>query len=64
MDVELKIAALEQLLVAMLKDSTANGSDPRLIKRRAQAALMGSDGPGGPDEKVKASEYLDQFLGK
>lgn len=63
-DSTIRIAALEQLVKAMLADAAYRGTDAHAVKQKAQGALMGSDGPGGPTQKVSACEYLDSLLGK
>jgi len=62
-EVMIRIAALEQLVKAMLKDSMLNGTNPDVIKQRAQGALLESDVLGGPEQKTKAREYLESLLG-
>ncbi|WP_275545307.1 MULTISPECIES: hypothetical protein [unclassified Pseudomonas] len=61
-DVEIRIAVLEHLVKAMLKDSTLNGTFIHQIKGSVRASLLGSDGLGGPEQKSKACEYLDRLI--
>ncbi|MFK4075170.1 hypothetical protein ACI2KX_15800 [Ectopseudomonas khazarica] len=61
-DVEIRIAVLEHLVMAMLKDSTNNGTFIHQIKDSVRGTLLGSKGPGGPEQKSKACEYLDRLI--
>lgn len=57
MDQEARIAALEHLMAALFRKFSgtldANGSF-----ESAKASIMGSNGPGGPDQKSEAMEAL------
>lgn len=52
-----QIDALEHLLIAVL-NSTPGAPKGYLIKQ-AQGSLLGSDGPGGPDQKSEAVNHLN-----
>ena len=60
-----QVDALEHLLLAIMKTSTVSIPRP-VIFEKAQSSLLGSDGPGGPQQKSEAVEYhkyLERQLG-
>jgi hypothetical protein len=57
-----QIDALEHLLIAVL-NSTPGAPKDYLIER-AQGSLMGSDGPGGPEQKSAAVSYLSYIASR
>ncbi|MBU6957194.1 hypothetical protein KRR23_05495 [Pseudomonas sp. CVAP len=52
-----QIDALEHLLIAVLKSSP--GAPKDYLIEKAQGSLLGSDGPGGPEQKSEAVDYLN-----
>jgi len=52
-----QIDAIEQLLMAVLKINGMSLSVSTVFQK-AEAALMGSDGPPGSTQKVDAANYL------
>lgn len=52
-----QIDALEHLLVAVLNSGMTTVPRTYLFEQ-AQGSIMGSDGPGGPEQKSEAMEYL------
>lgn len=52
-----QIEAVEHLLLAVLKRSKISLQSD-LAFEDAYASLLGSDGPGGPEQKSEAVEYL------
>ncbi|AOS74423.1 hypothetical protein BH711_10880 [Pseudomonas fluorescens] len=52
-----QIDAIEKLLMAVLKTSGASLSSSTVFAK-AQALIMGSDGPSGTTEKTNAANYL------
>lgn len=51
-----QIDALEHLLIAVL--SSTPGAPKKHLIETAQGSLLGSDGPGGPEQKTEAVDYL------
>lgn len=51
-----QINALEHLLIAVL--SSTPGAPKDYLIDKAKGSLMGSDGPGGPEQKSEAVGYL------
>lgn len=58
-----QVDALEHLLIAVL-NSTINSVPTAYLFESAQGSLMGSNGPGGPEQKSKAVEYLNYIRGQ
>lgn len=59
-----QVEAIEHLLIAVLKSSISNGVPKHYLIEKAQASLMGSDGPGGPEQKTAAVEYLQHIASR
>lgn len=57
MSQQAQIDALEHLLLAVLKRSKMT-LVAETVFEDAKSSIMGSDGPGGPERKTKAAEYL------
>jgi hypothetical protein len=57
-----QIDALEHLLIAVL-NSTPGAPKSYLIEK-AQASLLGSDGPGGPEQKSEAVSHLNYIASR
>lgn len=57
-----QIDALEHLLIAVL--SSTPGAPKNHLIETAQGSLMGSDGPGGPEQKTEAVSYLDYIASR
>jgi hypothetical protein len=55
-----QIDAVEHLLLTVLK-RTKMTLQTEQVFADAQASVMGSDGPGGPQQKEEAAEYLAQL---
>lgn len=55
-----QIDALEHLLLSVIKSNKVS-IEAFEIFERAQASLMGSNGPGGPTQKTAAVEYLKRL---
>ncbi|WP_122747168.1 hypothetical protein [Pseudomonas sp. H26/SER47-MNA-CIBAN-0231] len=53
-----QVDAIEHLLIAVLNSSMSTGVPKSYLLETAQASLLGSDGPGGPEQKSAAVEYL------
>ncbi|WAT26318.1 hypothetical protein [Pseudomonas sp. GXZC] len=51
-----QVDALEHLLIAVL--SSTPGAPKDYLIEKAQGSLAGSDGPGGPEQKLEAGKYL------
>ena len=54
-----QIDALEHLLIAVLNSSISTGVSKDFLIQNAQGSLLGSDGPGGPEQKSEAVNYLN-----
>ena len=59
-----QVEALEHLLVAVLNSSIATGVPKDYLLEKAKASLLGSDGPGGPQQKGEAVDYLHHIASK
>lgn len=57
-----QVDAVEHLLIALLKRSKVTLATDQVFSD-AHASLMGSDGPGGPNEKSEAADYLMHLKG-
>lgn len=57
-----QIDALEHLLIAVLNSAIATGVAKSHLLEAAQVSLLGSNGPGGPEQKSDALDYLN-FIG-
>ncbi|MFV3319383.1 hypothetical protein [Pseudomonas sp. NY15374] len=55
-----QVDAIEHLLMAVLKSSGMTMNSFKAFEK-AQGSLMGSDGPGGPEQKSAAAQYLDHL---
>jgi hypothetical protein len=55
-----QIDAVEQLLMAFLRTHSFR-ADVEIAFDKADAALMGSDGPPGTEQKTKAANYLSHL---
>ncbi|MBP1086057.1 MULTISPECIES: hypothetical protein [Pseudomonas] len=55
-----QIDALEHLLMAVLKSSPMTMNSFKAFEN-AQSSLLGSNGPGGPNEKSAAVDYLSHL---
>ena len=55
-----QVDALEHLLLAILRTSAVSIPLP-VIFEKAQSSILGSDGPGGPQQKSEAVEYLNHL---
>jgi len=62
MDTDARLAALEHLVIALIKEQSLRaGHPPEAVFRVAAGAIMGSNGPGGPKEKAAAREALENI---
>lgn len=61
MSTDSRVAALEHLFAAVLKEAKKKGIDVDQLFERANSSLFGSDGPGGPDQKSEAADYLKEL---
>lgn len=62
MDADARLAALEHLVIAIIKElSLRAGHPPEAVFNIAAGSIMGSDGPGGPREKAAAREALENI---
>ncbi|ULT72987.1 hypothetical protein [Pseudomonas sp. BC42] len=57
-----QIDALEHLLIAVL--SSTPGAPKKYLVETAQGSLLGSDGPGGPEQKSAAVDYLNYIASR
>ncbi|MBH3377136.1 MULTISPECIES: hypothetical protein [Pseudomonas] len=57
-----QVEALEHLLIAVLNSSITTGVPKDYLLETAKASLLGSDGPGNPEQKTEAVEYL-RYIG-
>ena len=57
-----QVDAIEHLLIAVLNSSISNGVPKEDLLERANSSLFDSDGPGGPEQKTEAAEYL-KYIG-
>lgn len=64
MNNQAQVEALEHLLVAVLNSSISTGVPKDYLLEKAQASLLGSDGPGGPEQKSEAVDYLRHIASK
>lgn len=58
MSTDSRVAALEHLFAAVLKEARKKGIDVDQLFEQANYSLLGSDGPGGPHQKIAAADYL------
>ena len=54
-----QVEAIEHLLIAVLNSTISTGVPKGELLEKAQVSLLGSDGPGGPEQKSEAVEYLN-----
>ena len=57
-----QVDALEHLLIAVL--SSTSGAPKKYLIEKATGSLMGSDGPGGPEQKSDAVGYLNYIASR
>lgn len=57
-----QINALEHLVVALFKELDVRTGIPYTpIVATAKASILGSNGPGGPEQKAEAVQYLEHL---
>jgi len=62
MDADARLAALEHLVIALLKEQSLRaGHPPEAVFNIAAGSIMGSNGPGGPKEKAEARKALENI---
>lgn len=62
MDESARLAALEHLVIALIKEnSLRSGHPPASVFHVAAGSIMGSNGPGGPKEKTAAMQALENI---
>ncbi|WP_285435612.1 hypothetical protein [Pseudomonas sp. fls2-241-R2A-110] len=62
MDESARLAALEHLVIALIKENSLRaGFPPGSVFKAAAGSIMGSNGPGGPKEKSAAMEALENI---
>ncbi|WP_433766671.1 hypothetical protein [Pseudomonas putida] len=62
MDESARLAALEHLVIALIKENSLRaGFPPDSVFKAAAGSIMGSNGPGGPKEKSAAREALENI---
>lgn len=59
---ELRLAAIEHLLAALLIEASHGGVNIIAVNSRATSSLLGSDGPSGPIQKSQAIEALGEIM--
>ncbi|WP_397448186.1 hypothetical protein [Pseudomonas sp. NA-150] len=57
-----QVDALEHLLIAVL--NSTSGAPKSYLIEKAQGSLLGSDGPGGPEQKSEAVNYLNHIASR
>lgn len=57
-----QIDALEHLLIALLNSGITTDIPKSHLLEKAQASILGDNGPGGPEQKSDALDYLN-FIG-
>jgi hypothetical protein len=62
MNPELRLAAIEHLLAALLIEASHSGVNIIAVNSRATLSLLGSDCPGGPIQKSQAIEALGKIM--
>jgi carbamoylphosphate synthase small subunit len=58
MSQEARINALEHLMAALVLEAQANGTNIDKLLADVKSSLLGSNGPGGPEQKSAAVEAL------
>lgn len=59
-----QVEALEHLLIAVLNSSISTGVPKDYLLETAKSSLLGSNGPGGPEQKNEAVEYLSYIASR
>ncbi|WP_166362506.1 hypothetical protein [Pseudomonas akapageensis] len=59
---ELRLAAIEHLLAALLTEASRSGVNIVAVNSRATSSLLSSDGPDGPIQKSQAIEALGEIM--
>ncbi|WP_288099807.1 hypothetical protein [Pseudomonas sp.] len=59
-----QVDAIEHLLIAVLNSSISNGVPKDYLLNTAKASLLGSEGPGGPEQKSAAVDYVNYIGSK
>ena len=59
-----QIDAIEHLLIAVLNSSISNGVPKGDLINKAKTSLLGSEGPGGTEQKSAAVEYVNYISSK